>query len=64
LQDRWKTFPILEVWTFAKAAKGGYLDVLKWAREDQCPWDLDTLAYAARGGYFDMLKQARENGAS
>ena len=38
--------------------------MLKWAREDQCPWDLDTLAYAARGGYFDMLKQARENGAS
>jgi hypothetical protein len=28
--------------TCASAAEGGHLDVLKWARENGCPWDEET----------------------
>ena len=44
------------------AARGGHLDVLKWARENDCPWDEETCANAAGGGHLDVLKWARENG--
>jgi len=45
-----------------EAAKGGHLEVLKWARENGCPWDEWTCAYAAEGGHLEVLKWARENG--
>ena len=45
-----------------EAAKYGHLEVLKWARENGCPWDEVTCAYAAKGGHLDVLKWARENG--
>jgi hypothetical protein len=35
--------------------------VLKWARENGCPWDEWTCANAAEGGHLEMLKWAREN---
>jgi hypothetical protein len=38
------------------------LEVLKWARENGCPWDWKTCAYAATSGRLDALKWARENG--
>ena len=41
------------------AARGGHLDVLKWARENDCPWDEDTCWRAAVGG---DAKWARANG--
>ena len=44
------------------AARGGHLDVLKWARENDCPWDKWTCAFAAEGGHLEILKWARENG--
>ena len=44
------------------AADHGHLDVLKWLRENGCPWDEETCAYAARGGHLEVLKWARENG--
>ena len=44
------------------AAKGGHLEVLKWARENGCPWDENTCAYAALGGHLEVMKWARENG--
>jgi hypothetical protein len=28
-----------DAWTCAYAAKGGHLEVLKWARENGCPWE-------------------------
>ncbi len=34
-----------------KAARGGHLEVLKWARSQGCPWDASTCAYAARGPF-------------
>ena len=43
------------------AAHGGHLEVLKWARENGCPWDEITCTWAAEGGHLDVLKWAREN---
>ena len=43
------------------AAEGGHLEMLKWARENGCPWDEDTCANAAKGGHLEVLKWAREN---
>ena len=48
--------------TCANAAKGGHLDVLKWARENHCPWNEDTCANAAKGGHLDILEWARGKG--
>jgi hypothetical protein len=36
--------------------------VLKWARENGCPWDEETCSAAAEGGHLEVLKWARENG--
>ena len=44
------------------AASGGHLDVLKWARENDCPWDELTCMYAAKHGHLGTLRWARENG--
>jgi hypothetical protein len=37
----------------ARAAEGGHLEVLKWARENGCPWDEDTRRIAASKGYVE-----------
>lgn len=36
--------------------------VLKWCRENGCPWGGGTCANAAEGGHFEVLKWCRENG--
>ena len=36
------------------------LDVLKWARERDCPWDEGTCEAAAEGGHLEVLRWARE----
>ena len=41
----------------------GHLEVLKYARENGCPWDETTCAAAAKNGHLETLKWARENGA-
>ena len=51
-----------------RAAGGGYLEVLKWARGHGCQWEeniydnpyLDCCALAARLGHLEVLKWARE----
>ena len=45
-----------------RAAFLGKLDVLKYARENGCPWDEQTPANAAYSGHLDVLKYAHENG--
>jgi hypothetical protein len=42
--------------------EGGHLEVLKWARENGCPWDEQTCSSAATGGHLEVLKWARANG--
>ena len=44
------------------AALGGHLEVLQWARENDCRWDEKTCACAALGGHLEVLKWARANG--
>jgi hypothetical protein len=44
------------------AAKGGFLEVLRWARQNGCPWDEWTCTRAAEGGFLEMLQWAHENG--
>ena len=34
--------------TCSYAAEGGHLEVLKWLRENGCPWNKYTCSYAAR----------------
>ena len=36
--------------------------LLRWARENGCPWDTRTCATAAAGGQLEVLQWARENG--
>ncbi|AGO83378.2 Ankyrin repeat domain containing protein [Pandoravirus salinus] len=43
-------------------AKKGYLNVIKWARNNGCPWSRSTCASAAYGGRLDLVKWARKNG--
>jgi hypothetical protein len=50
-------------WLFSYyCAENGYLELLKWARENGCDWDWWTCAYAAKGGHLDVLKWVRQNG--
>ena len=44
------------------AALEGYLNLIKWARANGCPWDKQTCANAARGGHLEVLQWARANG--
>ena len=37
--------------------------MLKWARENDCPWFADTCSGAALNGHLEIVKWARENGA-
>jgi hypothetical protein len=43
-------------------AESGHLEVLRWAREHDCPVDWTTCALAAKGGHMEVLRWAREHG--
>src|SRR5205085_11975625 len=42
-------------------SKCGNLEVLKWARENGCSWNVSTCENAASGGHLEVLKWAHEN---
>lgn len=44
------------------AAKYGQLDILKWARENEFPWDEKVCENAAENGHVGVLRWAHENG--
>ena len=44
------------------AARHGQLEVLKWAREHDCPWNHRTCEAAAEGGHTELLQWARVHG--
>ena len=48
----------------AYAAQGGHLDVLRWEREHECPWNEGTCVRAGGGGHLDVLRSAREQGCT
>ncbi|CAB9528076.1 ankyrin repeat protein [Seminavis robusta] len=56
-----KGFP-MSMGTCKNAASAGHLEILKWARENGCPWDWRTCRRAAGYGHLEVLKWARENG--
>ncbi len=66
--QRWRhlllTMPIKRFWFhFAvEAAGGGHLEVLKWARNQGCPWNARTCANAAEKGHLEVLQWARSQG--
>jgi len=43
------------------AAGKGYLQVIKWARDNGFPWDEHTCSIAAFKGHLDVLKWCRKN---
>ena len=46
------------------AAWNGHLEVLKWARENGCPWNELICTNAALNGHLEVLKWTRENGCN
>jgi hypothetical protein len=48
--------------TCSGAAEHGHLEVLKWAREHDCPWDEGTCVAAADNGNLEVLRWAIEHG--
>ena len=48
-------------YTCSFAALNGHLEVLKWARENACPWDSYTCSYAVANGQLEVLKWLEEN---
>ena len=40
----------------------GHLECLKYAHENECPWDKETCSSAAESGHLECLKYAHENG--
>ena len=44
------------------AANGEHLKVLKWLRENDCPWNEKTCQWAAQEGHLEVLHWARANG--
>ena len=44
------------------AAGGGQFLVLKWLRENSCPWNEETCENAAHGGHLGVLKWLHANG--
>ena len=47
-------------WWCSEAAAGGHLDVLKWLRNEGCPWDEWTCSAAANVGHLEVLKWLRK----
>ena len=44
------------------AARNGHLECLKYAHENECPWDEETCSSAALKDHLECLKYAHENG--
>lgn len=49
-------------WTCACCAESGKLDMLKWLRERDIPWDEDVLIGSCLNGKFELFRWAKENG--
>ena len=41
------------------SARGGHLELFKWARENGASWDERVCAFAAQGGHLKLLKWAK-----
>lgn len=46
---------------YERAALNGHLEVLQWARDNQCLWTEWPCAIAAQNGHLEVLQWARDN---
>nr|WIL02941.1 ankyrin repeat protein [Cedratvirus borely] len=60
--SRWEHGCFLSRNVCSSAASGGYLEILQWARANNCYWDEWTCSVAAAGGHLEVLKWVRANG--
>ena len=60
VNNNWEKFNKNEVCYIA--AKNGWLDLLKWARKNECQWNNSVCSYAALYGHLEVLKWAKLNG--
>ena len=44
------------------AASGGYIELLKWARGEGCPWNELTCSRAVKGGHLEVIQWLRARG--
>lgn len=51
-----------KIYICREAARGGHIDVLRWAREEGSPWDATVCMEAARGGRLEVLRWLRSEG--
>ena len=54
--------PVERLERCSAAARGGYLEELRWAREHDCPWKVYTCEFAASHGHLEVLRWARAHG--
>jgi hypothetical protein len=48
--------------TCGYAARNGHLDVLQWARQNECPWNKDRcLSEAKEQGHSHIMQWIKEN---
>ncbi len=57
-----REFDITYPWMCNKAAEYGQLEILKFAREIGCPWNIHTYIYALRNGNEELIKYLVDNG--
>ena len=43
-------------------ARGGHLEALQWAHENDCPWDEVACMVAVSGGHLQVLQWLHANG--
>ena len=60
VNNEWTKFKKNEVCNIA--AENGWLDLLKWGRQNGCEWDSYVCSRAAENGNLEILKWARQNG--
>jgi Ankyrin repeats (many copies) len=61
LNDPSKNYPLIAS-CCSYAGLNGNLDILKWLRDQGCPWDNNTINQAARKGHTHIIEWARANG--
>src|SRR5579872_647404 len=52
----------LNIIVASDVARQGHLEVFKWLREKNCPWDSNICSFAAMHGHLHIIQWARENG--
>jgi hypothetical protein len=63
LQQAWRRLAVSQrSHAVVRAASDGQLDMLQWARQQRCPWDMRACSAAASRGHVVVLRWLREQG--